>query len=134
MPLSAFGGRPGFATRNRTPNKAVATTIAMNTKTLVKIVGAIAMLLGSAISISAVMAYWELKSLERSGKPRSEDSLPLTKFVGPELLDTRYAGLKPSILAKAIYRRIYVMGGSALVLAILGACMLAAPPLRGRGQ
>ena len=84
------------------PDQVVATTIAMNTKTLVKIVGAIAMLLGSAISISAVMAYWELKSLERSGKPRSEDSLPLTKFVGPELLDTRYAGLKPSILAKAI--------------------------------
>lgn len=98
-----------------------------------KIPGAIAGLLGVAMTIFAIMAWRELHSAATSELATSADSMRLTRLVYPQLFESANAGLKPAKpakpadLAQAAFNRIYIIGGGSCVLTVVGISMLVMP-------
>lgn len=94
---------------------------------ILKGVGIIVLLLGLAMAIVAAMAYFELNAAATSERAPSADSMPLTKFVSPELFAPGNAGAKPAELARTAFNRIYAIAGGGIVAAILGVLIFAVP-------
>lgn len=91
---------------------------------MMKIVGALALLLGLLMLVFAVMAYSELNAAATSETPPPVESMRLTKIVAPELFDQDNASAKPATLARIAFGRIYMIGGGSLVLAMAGVLVL----------
>ena len=95
-----------------------------------KLVGVIAGSLGLAMTVFAVMAWRELHSAATSELAPDADSMPLTRFVCPELFDTGNALLKPAKpadLVQSAFHRIYIIGGGSFVLIVVGILLLVMP-------
>jgi len=89
-----------------------------------KILVAVIVLAGVAGMIFSTMAYMELRGASTAASLPSQDAMPLTKLVGPELFDPSMASKRPSELASLAFNRIYMIGGGSLLLLVIGAMLL----------
>lgn len=102
----------------------------------IKVMGVCAGLLSLAMIVFAVMTWRELRSAATSELAPTAGSMPLTRFVYPELFDAGNAGVKPgqaAELTQAAFNRIYMIGGS-FSLAFAGFAMLVLPQRPRTGQ
>ena len=102
----------------------------------IKVIGVLAVLLGLAMFVFAVIAYRELHSAATSEFAPAADSMPRTRLVNPRLFDTGNTGAKPAELAQAAFNRIYIISGGSFVLVVAGILMfvLAQGPRTGQNS
>lgn len=88
-----------------------------------KLVGAIAVLIGLVTVVFAIMTWRELRAAATSELAPTADSMPLTRVVYPELFELDEAeaqAVKPAELAQSVFNRIYMIGGASLALIFVG--------------
>ena len=103
-----------------------------------KIFGVVALLTGLVVFVFAGAAYLELRAAGTAAELPSADELPLTKIVAPELFDPDHASTRPSDLAALGFKRIWMIGGTAIGVVALGIVPLMAAKkdatVRDRGE
>ncbi len=108
-----------------------------------KVAGVCAGLLGLTLIVFAVMTWRELRRAATSELAPTAASMPLTRFVYPNLFVAGNAGntgnagakpAKPSELAQAALNRIYLIGGGSFALAVVGIAMAVLPQRRRTEQ
>lgn len=102
-----------------------------------KVTGVLVGLLGLVMIIFTVMTWLELRKAASSELPPTAVSMPLTKFVYPELFRPVNVGGKavdPAELAQAASNRIYIIGGGSFILVVAGLVMLVLPQNARAGQ
>jgi hypothetical protein len=112
-------------------------TFKRGTRMPMKLLGSFVGLLGLAMIAFAVMTWRELRSAATSELAPTADSMPLTRFVYPELFKPLNPGgkaAKPAELAQAAFNRIYIIGGVSFALIVVGIGTLALPQNSRTGQ
>ena len=89
-----------------------------------KVLGAIALLLGVALLVFTLLTYSEFNALVSSPTPPAAEEMRLVGIVGPELSDPKHATTKPAVLAGIVMNRIYLMGGGSILCMALGGLMI----------
>lgn len=89
-------------------------------KPVMRICGALALMIAVFMLVFSGFTYWELRSLATAATPPSPDAVILGKIVGPELFDPDYASTKPAELAAMVFKRIYLIAGCSFGLGTLG--------------
>jgi hypothetical protein len=95
-----------------------------------KILGVIAGFTGVAMIVFTFFAWREMRGASTSSLAPSANSMPLTRFVCPELFATGSSGAKivrPAELVQAASNRIYIIGGASVALIVVGIVLVVMP-------